>query len=137
MFFDLFIGWNTRARECRNGGAVRFQGGSDIDAIKARQKLASFPFVFEKKTVSLRARPEHFYYMVGLLLQRLEWNSETTIYAGEFVQGAIKNRHFEFVARHRHPRRAKRDHLNSVARQRLQLHGLIIDLNRGDVFIRV
>ncbi len=70
-------------------------------------------------------------------MEKFERDGQPTVDAGEFIQGAVKNIHLEFVPRHSDPRRTEGYHLNRVAHQCLQLHRLIVDLNRGDILIRV
>src|SRR4249919_507264 len=126
MLLDFCISWNASASKCRHRSTVRFQCRFRIDAIDARQELAPFQLVFQEGAVSLRPRPEHLFYLIGLVLEEFERDSKAAVYTGEFFQRAVKDVHLEFVPRHSNPRRTERYHLNRVTYQRLQLHRLIV-----------
>src|SRR4029450_5560855 len=137
MLLDFCISRNARASKCRHGSTIRFQCRFHVDAIDARQELAAFPLVFQEVAVSLRPCPEHLFYSIGLVLEEFERHGKAAVYTGEFFQRAVEDVHLEFVPRHGNPRRTERYHLNRVAYQCLQLHRLIVDLNRGDILIGV
>src|SRR5437773_10387575 len=112
MFFDFVIGRHARAGKWRLRRAVGLQSRLEIHLITARQELTPFPLVLQINTVSLRSRPKDLFHEIGLFLQEFERHDKPTVDSRETFKSAVENIHFELVARHGYPRRAKRRDLN-------------------------
>src|SRR5947209_16232940 len=92
-------------------------------------------FARDSERLSLCA--QELLYQVRSFRESFHVDRQAVLNAGELIDCAIENIHFESVATDENPRRADRRNLNCIADQGLELPPLLSCLDRGNLLVRV